>query len=74
MTDEKAIVQYVYAAGALLVLPIDPERAARVAAHLQRTAALAALLDAEPLPVTAEIAEIYSPAAFLRNKNGRQQL
>jgi hypothetical protein len=62
--DEAKIAAYVDSAAAVLGLPLPPERAARVVAHLQRTAAMAALLDAAPLAPHDELAEIYSPAAF----------
>jgi len=62
--DEAKIAAYVGSTAAVLGLPLPPERAARVVAHLQRTAALAALLDAAPLAPHDELAEIYSPAAF----------
>ncbi len=62
--DEAKIAAYVGSTAAVLGLPLPPERAARVVAHLQRTAALAALLDAAPLAPHGEPAEIYSPAAF----------
>ena len=55
---------YVRAAAMLLRMPLDPERAQRVAGHLARTAALAALLDAAPLAETDEPAEIFRPAPF----------
>lgn len=47
-----------------LELPLDEPRAMRVAAHLQRTAALAALLAGQPLSPHDELAEIYCPAPF----------
>ena len=62
--DEAKIAAYVGSTAAVLGLPLPPERAARVVAHLQRTAAMAALLDAAPLAPHDELAEIYSPAAF----------
>lgn len=62
--DEAKIAAYVGSTAAVLGLPLPPERAARVVAHLQRTAAMAALLATEPLAPHDELAEIYSPAAF----------
>ncbi len=62
--DEKTIAAYVGSTAAVLGLPLAPERAARVVAHLQRTAAMAALLETAPLAPHDEPAEIYSPAAF----------
>jgi hypothetical protein len=62
--DEAKIAAYVGSTAAVLGLPLPPERAARVVAHLQRTAAMAALLENAPLAPHDEPAEIYSPAAF----------
>jgi hypothetical protein len=39
-----------------------------VASHLQRTVAMAAMLDAANLPAHAELAEIYCPAPFQTNE------
>jgi hypothetical protein len=72
--DEAKIAAYVGSTAAMLGLPLPPERAARVVAHLQRTAAMAALLDAAPLAPHDELAEIYSPAAFPPTADGGQQL
>lgn len=55
---------YVKAAAWALDLPLDEARAVRVAAQLQRTAALAALLAELPLSPHDELAEIYCPAPF----------
>jgi len=60
MTDADALA-YVHASAALLGLPLDAARAQRVAAHLQRTASLAALLEQAALTPEAEPAEIYCP-------------
>jgi hypothetical protein len=73
MTDPD-LLAYVNITASLLGVPMDAERAARVAAHLQRTAAMAALLEGAPLAPHDEIAEIYSPAAFQPRKNVRKQL
>ncbi|GAB3480896.1 DUF4089 domain-containing protein [Polaromonas eurypsychrophila] len=62
--DEAKIAAYVGSTAAMLGLPLSPARAARVVAHLQRTAAMAALLDTAPLAPHDELAAIYSPAAF----------
>lgn len=72
--DETGIAAYVGSTAALLGLPLPPERAARVVAHLQRTAAMAALLDTAPLAAHDELAEIYSPAAFPPPQDGGKQL
>lgn len=52
---------YVQASAALLRLPMDEAQKVRVAAHLQRTAALARLLDGVAMPPELEPAEIYKP-------------
>lgn len=62
--DETQALAYVHASAAVLGVPLDDARAARVAAHLQRTAAMAALLQGADLSPHDELAEIYSPAAF----------
>jgi hypothetical protein len=72
--DEAKIAAYVGSTAAVLGLPLPPERAARVVAHLQRTAAMAALLETAPLAPHDEPAEIYSPAAFPPLDDGRKQL
>ena len=73
MMDETTIAAYVAGAAAVLGLPLPPDRATRVAAHLQRTAAMAALLDAAPLAPHDEPAEIYCPAAFPPDNCGYEQ-
>ena len=72
--DEAKFAAYVGSTAAVLGLPLPPERAARVVAHLQRTAAMAALLDTAPLAPHDELSEIYSPAAFPPMNDGRSQL
>lgn len=47
-----------------LGLPLDEAQATRVAAHLQRTAAMATLLDTFPLHETDELVELFCPAPF----------
>lgn len=63
MTDEQTLA-YVQAAAVVLGLPLDADRAARVAGHLQRTTAMAQALQAFPLDDEAEPAEVYCPAPF----------
>lgn len=63
MTDT-AILQYVQTTAALIGIPMDDARAARVADHFGRTVAMAAALEAHPLPPDAEPAEVYRPAPF----------
>ena len=61
VTDPDQIQTYVRASAAVLGLPMDDEQVLRVAAHLQRTAAMAAMLEAVELPPDAEPAQIYVP-------------
>ena len=72
--DDKLIPAYIATSAALLGIPMDAARMARVAAHLQRTAAMAALLESADLSPHDELAEIYSPAAFPGSKDGRYPL
>ena len=60
LTDAQ-MVQYVQVSATVLGLPVDEARAVRVAAHLQRTAAMAQLLDGLDMPPELELAEIYCP-------------
>jgi hypothetical protein len=53
------MLDYVKASAALMGLPLDAARAQRVAEHLQRTSALAALLEEAGLVVSDEPAEVY---------------
>lgn len=71
---DSSIGNYVKSAAALLALPLSADQAARVAVHLRRTAAMAALIQAVELPVHEELAEIYCPAAFPDSKDGHEQL
>jgi hypothetical protein len=64
--EESQVLQYVQAAAAALRLPLTPERAAAVAQHLGRSAAIARTLEAAPLAPHEELAEIYRPAPFPR--------
>lgn len=63
MADELTL-SYVNSTAALLGIPLNTARAERVAAHLQRTRAMATLLDTAELSAHDELAEIYCPAAF----------
>lgn len=72
--NDTRMLAYVETTAALLKLPLDAARTQRVAVNLQRTAALAALLEAAPLTAHDELAEIYKPAAFPPNDDGREQL
>lgn len=47
-----------------LGLELDAPQTARVATHLQRTAAMAAVLDAFPLHEADELVEMFCPAPF----------
>jgi hypothetical protein len=57
-TDTQA---YVRASAAVLGLPLDDAQVVRVAAHLQRTAAMARLLDDQAMPPELELAQLYVP-------------
>jgi hypothetical protein len=72
--DNASTLNYVNSTAALLGVPMDAARAARVAAHLHRTRSMAALLDAADMPAAEELAEIYCPAAFNANEYLRKQL
>ncbi len=72
--SDSAIAGYVDATAKLLGVPLDEQRAQRVVAHLQRTAAMAALLDAVDMAPEEELAEVYSPAAFPPSDGGVTQL
>ena len=68
--NEADVLNYVKSTAALLDIPVDAARAGRVATHLQRTVAMAALLETANLSVDNELAEIYCPAAFKPNEFG----
>ncbi len=73
MNDEQTLA-YVKATALALALPLDEARAGRVAANLQRTAAMAALLEGAPLAPHDELAEIYCPAPFRATDEGQDTL
>lgn len=60
MTDDQTLA-YVRAAASAVGLSLDATQAQRVAGHLQRTAAMAQLLEQAPLGPEDELAEIYVP-------------
>jgi Protein of unknown function (DUF4089) len=60
---------YVRASAQALGLPMDDARSARVAAHLQRTAQLAQLLNERDWAVEDEPAEIYCPKRHVAGEN-----
>ncbi|TSH93136.1 DUF4089 domain-containing protein [Verticiella sediminum] len=62
--QDDPILNYVQTAAALLDIPLDAGRAQRVAEHFARTAAMAATLEAVPMAVEDEPAEVYRPAPF----------
>ena len=66
--NQTDLLNYVESTAALVGIPMDAARAGRVASHLQRTFAMAALLDVADLCVEVELAEIYCPAAFKPNE------
>lgn len=72
--NEQDVLNYVNNTATLLGISLDVARAERVASHLQRTVAMAALLDAANLPADVELAEIYCPEALKTNEFGRKQL
>lgn len=72
--NEADVLNYVHSTATLLGIPVDDERARRVASHLQRTVAMAAMLDAANLPADAELAEIYCPAPFNFNNDESKKL
>ncbi|WP_372528110.1 DUF4089 domain-containing protein [Piscinibacter sp.] len=58
------LIDYVRAAARLLDLTLDDAQAERVALHLARTRAMAALLHQAPLAPHDEPAELFRPAPF----------
>lgn len=60
MTEAETLT-YVKASAVAMGIPLDAARAQRVAGHLERTAALAALLERVPLAPEDELAEIFNP-------------
>ena len=62
--NEADVLNYVHSTATLLGMPVDDERAKRVASHLQRTVAMAVMLEAANLSAHVELAEIYCPAPF----------
>ena len=54
--NQADVLNYVKSTAALLGIPMDAARALRVASHLQRTVAMAALLDAANLSEDDELA------------------
>jgi len=71
--NEPDVVTYVKSTAVLLGIPMDAARASRVASHLQRTAAMAALLNAANLSVEEELAEIYCPTLLKPNEYNLKQ-
>ena len=72
--NQADVLNYVNSTAVLLGIPMDAGRAGRVASHLQRTVAMAELLDAANLDVDDELVEIYCPATFKPNEIERKQL
>ncbi len=58
------LLAYVKSAAIALKLPLDDAAAQRVAEHMARTAAMAALLERADLAPDDELAEIFRPAPF----------
>ena len=63
--DEQDVREYVKTSARMLGLPLDDAQTARVATHLQRTAAMAELLDAFPLLDDDEVVEVFCPAPYI---------
>jgi hypothetical protein len=63
MTEEDAL-SYVTSVAKTLSLPLEPDRAQRVAQHLARNAQIAQVLDRIALDAYDELAAIYCPAPF----------
>lgn len=63
MTEEDAL-SYVTTVAKTLSLPLETDRALRVAAHLARNAQIAQVLDRISLDAYDELAAIYCPAPF----------
>lgn len=59
--DEQQALAFVQASATALGFELDVKRAERIAQHLQRTAGLAALLEAFDLGVEDEPAEVWNP-------------
>ena len=59
--NEAHTLAYVKASATALGLALDEARAQRVAVHLQRTAAMAQMLEQFDLAPEVEIAEVYCP-------------
>ncbi|MBC7955757.1 MAG: DUF4089 domain-containing protein [Cytophagales bacterium] len=64
MTSTTEIDDYVRATARFLALPLEEAQVVRVAAHLARTQAMVASLQAVTLPPDVETAEIFCPAPF----------
>ncbi len=59
-----ATTDYVRVTAQFLNLPLDEGQVGRVASHLVRTRAMAAMLQNLPIDAHVELAEIYRPAPF----------
>lgn len=68
--SHEAMREYVRAAAALQQLPLDEARVNAVAVHLQRTAAMAALLDGLPLEPHEEPVPLYQAWPFPNSSEG----
>ena len=60
MTEQDTLA-FVLASSKALGIPLEAERAARVAAHLHRTVAMAQMLEGAHLTAADESAEIFCP-------------
>lgn len=59
---------YVRVTAPLLALSLDDAQVLRISQHLQRTAAMAAQLQAVPLSPADELVEMYCPAPYPAGK------
>jgi hypothetical protein len=67
--EEQDVRAYVNTAARLLGVPLDEAQTTRVATHLQRTAAMAELLETFPLLDDDEVVEVFCPAPFHPSPN-----
>ena len=68
MINLNDVQAYVRVTAPLLALSLDEAQVLRISQHLQRTAAMAAQLQAVPLSPADELAEIYCPAPYPASK------
>ena len=64
MINLDEVQAYVRVAAPLMEFQLDDAQVLRISQHLQRTAAMAAQLQAVPLSPADELVEIYCPAPY----------